>query len=109
MLWTTQLHEMRRYRAIHGTAYVPAKWEDPTGDFNNHLAKWVHQQPTLFAQRRLTLAQASLLCTAQLCILLEHQCCIQGESSLAKATTTTTWPSECTSSPRSSPSAGSRR
>ena len=57
MLWTSQLHEMRRYRAIHGTAYVPLKWEDPTGDFNNHLAKWVHQQPTLFAQRRLTLEQ----------------------------------------------------
>ena len=48
---------MRRYRAIHGSAYVPAKWEDPIGDFNNHLAKWVNSQPTLFAQRRLSVAQ----------------------------------------------------
>ena len=52
-----QLHEMRRYAAIHGTPFVPVRWEDPTGDFNNSLAKWVHAQPTLYSQRRLAIPQ----------------------------------------------------
>ena len=52
-----QLHEMRRYAAIHGTPFVPVRWEDPTGDFNNSLAKWVHAQPTLYSQRRLAIRQ----------------------------------------------------
>ena len=59
--WVMQLHEMRRYAAIHGTPFVPVRWEDPTGDFNNSLAKWAHAQPTLYSQRRLTIPQARQL------------------------------------------------
>ena len=64
-----QLHEMRRYAAIHGSPFVPLKWEDPTGDFNNSLAKWVHAQPTLYSQRRLSIPQVGLNLVPELVFL----------------------------------------
>ena len=51
------LHELRRYGEEYGSAAVPFKWRDPTGDFKSELARWYHAQPGLFSLRRLTLLQ----------------------------------------------------
>ena len=51
------LHELRRYGEEYGSAAVPFKWRDPTGDFKSELAKWYHAQPGLFSLRRLTVLQ----------------------------------------------------
>ena len=59
--WDFSMHELRRYREEFQHTNVPFKWRDPTYDFSNNFAKWFHAQPTLFRQRRLSLAQARAL------------------------------------------------
>lgn len=63
--WSFYLHELRRFREEHGSLDVPFKWRDPSGDFSNAFAKWVHAQPGLFALRRLAPQQARRLLRLQ--------------------------------------------
>lgn len=56
--WNFHLHELRRYGEEYGSLDVPFKWRDPSSDFNNAFAKWVHAQPGLYMLRRLSVQQA---------------------------------------------------